>query len=221
MRAFRRPLFNTFQTSHWTRGLQEFSASGKQATGRSWKPDELRLKSNEDLQKLWYVLLKEKNFLLSEKNHYRQLAGGENLKLPILERVRLSMDRIKAVIQERSQLRENYRRELEEAYILTKKKQLGLVDENGKKIFKRYPQPNLDHVVINEQEQFGKRPSQREIMLKYVKNWYRLNRKQRNSVLGMLNAQRSNEAKEVFIKELHMIGQRLKERQQKESPDGN
>ncbi|GAB4845623.1 hypothetical protein Ancab_039024 [Ancistrocladus abbreviatus] len=51
--------------------------------GRSWKACELRLKSWDDLQKLWYVLLKEKNMLMTQ----RQMLHAQNLRFPNPERV--------------------------------------------------------------------------------------------------------------------------------------
>ncbi|KAJ4834548.1 hypothetical protein Tsubulata_023709 [Turnera subulata] len=71
------------------------------AYGRSWKASELRLKSWEDLQKLWYVLLKEKNMLMTQ----RQMLHAQNLRFPNPERlpkVRKSMCRIKQVLTERA-----------------------------------------------------------------------------------------------------------------------
>ncbi|KAL2530209.1 ribosomal protein L29 family protein [Forsythia ovata] len=69
--------------------------------GRSWKAPELRLKSWDDLNKLWYVLLKEKNMLMTQ----RQMLNAQNLRFPNPERipkVRKSMCRIKHVLTERA-----------------------------------------------------------------------------------------------------------------------
>ncbi|XP_039016739.1 39S ribosomal protein L47, mitochondrial-like isoform X1 [Hibiscus syriacus] len=65
------------------------------------KASELRLKSWDDLHKLWYVLLKEKNMLMTQ----RQMLQAQNLRFPNPERipkVRKSMCRIKQVLTERA-----------------------------------------------------------------------------------------------------------------------
>ncbi|XP_026486191.2 large ribosomal subunit protein uL29m [Vanessa tameamea] len=69
--------------------------------GRSWKLDELRIKSNGDLHKLWYVLLKERNMLYTMEHEC-----NENVKLfpnpERIDKVQESMDNIETVIRERN-----------------------------------------------------------------------------------------------------------------------
>ena len=58
------------------------------------------MKSYDDLHKLWYVLLKEKNLLLTEKYDCK----SRNVVMPHPERlhkVKLSMKRLKGVLAER------------------------------------------------------------------------------------------------------------------------
>ncbi|RVW52826.1 39S ribosomal protein L47, mitochondrial [Vitis vinifera] len=52
-------------------------------SGRGWKASELRLKSWDDLHKLWYILLKEKNMLMTQ----RQMLQSQNLRFPNPERI--------------------------------------------------------------------------------------------------------------------------------------
>ncbi|KAG7212808.1 hypothetical protein KM043_013064 [Ampulex compressa] len=69
--------------------------------GRSWKKDELRIKANEDLHKLWFVLLKERNMLLTMeelcKNEFKPFPNPERL-----DKVQESMSNIETVVRERN-----------------------------------------------------------------------------------------------------------------------
>eukprot|EP01084_Bolivina_argentea_P251656 422139_1 len=72
--------------------------------GRAWYITELRYKSNEDLWRLWYVLLREKNML----NSMRFACRAAKRQMPNygrLRKVNKTMGRIKFVWTERSQLK--------------------------------------------------------------------------------------------------------------------
>lgn len=74
--------------------------------GRSWYAFELRNKSYEDLHKLWFVLLKEKNLLLTERQQSRD--QGVSWRKPVrLQRVKKSMARLKSVENERRLIKQN------------------------------------------------------------------------------------------------------------------
>jgi large subunit ribosomal protein L47 len=73
---------------------------GDEPVGRSWSATELRRKSYEDLHKLWYVLYREKNMLLTEQ----QLSRRRTLVFPQparMKKVQKSMGAIKQVLGER------------------------------------------------------------------------------------------------------------------------
>ncbi|KAF7768002.1 hypothetical protein Agabi119p4_7245 [Agaricus bisporus var. burnettii] len=76
----------------------------QKTSGRGWKAEELRLKSFKDLHILWYVLLRERNLLASQKEETRRM-GVENrdwqVNLTKVYHVKKSMARIKQVINER------------------------------------------------------------------------------------------------------------------------
>lgn len=88
-------------------GLMEFFDSpenwGQTAVkvGRSWKIDELRLKSNSDLHKLWFVLYKEKNMLLTMQEQC--FDNGYAMPNPErIEKVEESMENLENVVKERN-----------------------------------------------------------------------------------------------------------------------
>lgn len=69
--------------------------------GREWKLPELRIKSNEDLHKLWFILLKEKNMLLTMEqegvDQHRLFPSPERL-----DKVKISMENLETAVRERN-----------------------------------------------------------------------------------------------------------------------
>jgi len=59
---------NLGATSNSLKDLSEFLADERKRpqVGRAWRSEELRLKSSEDLHRLWYVFLIEKNKLKAD-----------------------------------------------------------------------------------------------------------------------------------------------------------
>lgn len=107
----RRSLKNV--STQCTRGIEKFWAGGQldpkatpdtikvnSDTGDAWPAVLLRMKSFDDLHKLWHVLLQEKNFLLTERQHaksYRTQWKDHGR----LKKVKLSMKRILTVLSRR------------------------------------------------------------------------------------------------------------------------
>ena len=85
-------------------------------TGRPWHAQELRLKSNEDLHKLYYVCLKEKNIILSDQVWRRKLEGRKG-DINATRKLKVTVARILTVLSEREKVRKEYRENLEREYI--------------------------------------------------------------------------------------------------------
>lgn len=70
--------------------------------GRSWQLPELRIKSNQDLHKLWFILLKELNMLKTMEHEYKRewrwWASPERI-----DKVQESMKNLETVVRERNQ----------------------------------------------------------------------------------------------------------------------
>ncbi|XP_058494386.1 39S ribosomal protein L47, mitochondrial [Solea solea] len=98
--------YRALHTTISRRGLEEFFdlpenwGETNVKSGAPWTAKHLRTKSNEDLHKLWYVLLKERNMLLT----IQQEAKRQRVQMPSPERLRKierSMIRLETVVTER------------------------------------------------------------------------------------------------------------------------
>lgn len=79
---------------------ENFGAS-EVKVGRSWRAEELRIKGNGDLHCLWFVLLKERNMLLTMQEECKR--QSELFPNPErVEKVAESMEQLEAVVRERN-----------------------------------------------------------------------------------------------------------------------
>ncbi|KAI5741715.1 hypothetical protein M8J76_016462 [Diaphorina citri] len=101
------PIQKAIHTSSKLLDLNEFFDSPKNfgaeqvRVGRSWRKEELRVKSSSDLHKLWYVLLKEQNMLKTMEHECKE----KFIVFPNPERidkVQESMENLEDVIRERN-----------------------------------------------------------------------------------------------------------------------
>ncbi|XP_063821021.1 large ribosomal subunit protein uL29m [Ostrinia nubilalis] len=175
-----------FHTTHAAQDLMEFFDDKKNwsetniRVGRGWKLDELRIKSNTDLHKLWYVLLKERNMLYTMEHECK-----EQVKLfpnpERIDKVQESMNNIETVIKERNvayyklETGETGERPVEDVVSL-----IGLPEKYEKK---EYPIPQfmntrwvrtyLEHGYINS-------IAVKKFLRKYKEKQYNEERKARN-----------------------------------------
>ena len=78
----------------------EANDENRMTVGKAWSASLLRLKSNEDLHKLWYILLREKNVILSDKQLARQHRASIDSRSRMLK-IRQSMARLLSIVRER------------------------------------------------------------------------------------------------------------------------
>lgn len=98
---------NSIHTTSQRLGLEEFFdhpdnfGATRVSSGRAWRIDELRLKSNTDLHKLWFVLYKERNMLYTMqeacKEEYQIFPSPERI-----DKVETSMSNLENVVRERN-----------------------------------------------------------------------------------------------------------------------
>lgn len=135
----------------------------KELVGRKWSVKELRRKNFEDLHKLWLVLYKERNMLLTE----RQISRRRNIIFPQPERfrkVQKSMGAIKYVLNERKQerIKAHHERKAQEAALQQQQKEevAAAASSKSKEIINELH--DQSDVVDNEEEQILDEP--REVL---------------------------------------------------------
>ncbi|KAK5646948.1 hypothetical protein RI129_005412 [Pyrocoelia pectoralis] len=182
-------------TSPIMRDLMEFFDDKKNwgatevKTGRSWTKDDLRIKSNTDLHKLWYVLLKEKNMLYTmEHEHNDQVRLFPSPER--LDKVLDSMENLEEVVRERN--RAYYELETTEIGEQTHKTITGPFGLEIDYYETEHSIPKEVNAQWQKEQNTKCRPEDvKSFLLKYKEKEYLQNKKQQrrnfNHVIGLLN----------------------------------
>lgn len=185
MRSVRR-FFSNENLKKFTSMLEKTKLTAQQAdndevvpTGRAWHLDELRIKSNDDLHKLWYVLLREKNSIMSDSVFYRRLTGNELNENRILA-VEKSMAKLKQVLCERKKVREAYKEHLETEYV--QKKQQELQHQYKKQVQEESLAPKISFSLLRAKYQAL---LNKEDTLKYIEEIHEKELKQEKMKLAL------------------------------------
>jgi len=152
--------YQPFDGTKFTNNLE--NTNKKFNVGKSWYIDMLRRKSNTDLEKLWYSLLREKLAIQSDKYSLTQ----KNLRIRDevrngYSKVCISMARIKTVLAERKNIKNEFNMLLEYWYI--RNKQLS----NNKFEWNK----NIIHSINNEkyERKAIEEPKNKRVLMKELK----------------------------------------------------
>ena len=180
----------------------ETNAEGQRiAAGKAWHPSILRLKSNEDLHKLWYVLLREKNILLSDNQLARQQRMMITSKQRLLK-LRQSMARLLTIVREREIEKEKYWNSLLDEYLKEHKPVETLPETIEKK----------EKKIQEDTEEWAAKKEKRKKAVANIKGWTKMTTKERRSAVQAEYAKQAKIAKVEFLKELKYVGLKLREK---------
>ena len=184
------------------------------STGRSWLTNELRLKSTDQLHKLWYVFLREKNSILADNALLKRIRDKE-LPKDRLFKVERSMKRLKAVIAERQKVQDQYRTYLEDQY--TQKKREELKDQYEEQYRSTNMAPEFSYPLLRAKyfalmngkdnldylKEFDRKKEQKEKLKAYLKEKYDY----KNKKIVQLDELKEEEQKEALEnQEKYIIG---------------
>jgi large subunit ribosomal protein L47 len=183
------------------------SNTEKVTTGRAWRAEELRLKSDDDLNKLWFVLVKEETTLLGDSYLKKQKYTVPGIK-PRIDKVKQTKARILTVLRERELVRDKYWKTLEDQYIEKAVEAENTIKAKQHKAAQP-TEPKPPRVLTEEQIMKQKK---REKAKSMIPNWRFMENKYRRIEMAKAYAKMAKETKTKFIKELSFIGLKLKEK---------